>query len=126
MAFTNLRAKQQNGKKGRAILYEDKLKLADYLCPNDILNLEDQMKIFQVRSETNSIPANIGNPGPCPMNCGEILENPHILNCKNIEETFESYDKLINGNLNEMKKALIAWRKNKAIIEQKTTLDSVY
>ena len=43
LAFTNLRAKQQNGKKGRAILYEDKLKMADYLCPNDILNLQDQI-----------------------------------------------------------------------------------
>ena len=53
LAFTNLRAKQQNGKKGRALIYEDKLKMADYLCPNDKLNLEDQIEIFQVRSETN-------------------------------------------------------------------------
>ena len=60
------------------------------------------------------------------MSCGEILENPHILTCKNIEETSESYEMLINGNLNEMKKALIAWRRNFAIIEQKTTLESVY
>jgi hypothetical protein len=126
LAFTNLIAKQQNGKKGRALIYEDKLKMADYLSPNDILNLEDQIEIFQVRSETNSIPANIGNPGPCPMSCGEILQNPHILTCKNIEETSESYEMLINGNLNEMKKALIAWRRNLTIIEQKTTLDSVY
>ena len=93
--------------------------MADYLCPIDIVNHEDLIKIFQVRSETNSIPANIGNPGPCPMSCGEILENRHILTCKNIEETSESYEMLMNGNLK-------AWRTFLAIIEQKTMLDSVY
>ena len=100
--------------------------MADYLCPNGILNLEDQILIFQVRSETNPIPANIGNPGPCPMNCGEVLENPHILNCKKMENISQTYELLINGNLNEKKMALVAWRRNIAIIEKKTTLDSIY
>ena len=74
LAFRNLKSKQVNGKKGRTIVYEDKLKMAEYLWPNNILNLEEQRLIFQIRSEINPIPANLGNPGQCPKNCEELFE----------------------------------------------------
>ena len=127
LAFRNLKYKQVNGKKGRTIVYEDKLKMAEYLWPNNILNLEEQRLIFQIRSEINPIPANLGNPGQCPTNCGELFENPHILVCKNINESpTETYEMLINGNLNEKKKAVTAWMKNMKIFEEKSALDSIF
>ena len=90
--------------------------MAEYLWPNNIRNLEEQRLIFQIRSEINPIPANLGNPGQCPTNCGELFENHHILVCKNINESpTETYKMLINGNLNEKKKAVTAWMKNMKI-----------
>ena len=66
------------GKKGRAIKY-DNLKLADYLCPNNILDLEEQRLLFHIRSETNSNPENVGRTEACQLICGEHYENHHIL-----------------------------------------------
>ena len=101
--------------------------MADYLCPNNQLLVEDQILLFQIRTEINPLPANRGNPGPCPMNCQEILNNKHFFECvalNNCEKI--KYEELINGNINQMKDGLIIWRKNSEILEERMALDSVF
>ena len=101
--------------------------MADYLCPNSILNLEEQWLLFQIISETNSIPANVGGTEPCPLNCGEHFENHHILIYKNMNKpSSETYELLLNGNLIEMKKALLAWTENMKTIKSQIALDSMF
>ena len=54
-----------------------------------------------------------GNSGSCFTNCGQILENCHILVCPKLNEgSSYSYEKLTNGSLFEMKEALTVWREN--------------
>ena len=78
-AFFELKRKQENGSKGRTIRYGKSLAMADYLCPNNHLSVQDQRDIFHIRSRTNPLPANKGNPMLCV--CGEEQENNHILLC---------------------------------------------
>ena len=113
--------------KGNAIIYQDQLEMADYLYPNDKITLAEQRLIFQIRCEINPLPANKGNPGPCPMSdCQEMLNNPHIFQCLALKtkEIFDYHD-LINGNLNQMKQGLQIWNENMEKLEDKLALDSV-
>ena len=92
-----------------------------------MLSLEDQRDIFRIQAEVNPIPANRGNPGSCFTNCGQILENSHILVCPKLNEgSSNSYEKLSNGNLHEMKEALTVWRENMKKLEEINPLDSVF
>ena len=87
--------------------------MADYLQPNQILSLEDQRYMFRIRTEGNPIPANRGNPGRCFTNCGQILENGHILVCpKSNEGSSYSYEKLTNDHIYEIKEVSTVWREN--------------
>ena len=127
-AFQCLIQKKEKGKKGNILKYKNQLQMADYSCPNIFLDLEDQRLLFQIRSETNQLPANKGNPGPCPMDCGSLLlNNPHILQCS-VLNTGEkcTYKGLVNENLMQMKKNLTIWRINMEKIEEMTALDSAY
>ena len=128
-AFKYLTEKQKKGKKGRNIMYHNQLEMACYLNPNNQLNLEDQRLIFQIRCEINPLPANKGNPGPCPMNdCQEILNNAHIFQCETLRgqnQGFE-YGELINGNLNQIREGVKIWRTNMEKLEEKLALDSVF
>ena len=49
--------------------------MANYLCPNSHLTVQDQRNIFQIRSMTNPLSSNRGDPKPCSTGCEEILEN---------------------------------------------------
>ena len=60
-AFKALIHKRDNGKKGKNIQYGGQLEMADYLCPNSQLTVEDQKEIFQIRSMTNPLPSNQGD-----------------------------------------------------------------
>ena len=96
--------------------------MADYLCPNNHLSVQDQRDIFQIRSRTNPLPANKGNPMLCM--CGEEQENNHILQCditnpgKKIQ-----LDVLINGSLLEMKTTLPQWRESIENLEILNSMD---
>ena len=128
LAFKCLIQKKEKGKKGNILKYKNQLQMADYLCPNNFLDIDDQRLLFQIRSETNQLPANKGNPGPCPLDCGSLLlNNPHILQCSvmNTDEKY-SYEGLVNGNLVQMKENLVIWRENMEKIEEMTALDLVY
>ena len=127
LAWNNLREKQKRGNKRKYIEYADQLQMADYLHPNRILNLEDQILIFQIRSETNPLSSNHGEPGPCPMKCGNILENPHILMCRILNQEVQTeYILFLNGNLNQLKLNLAKWRRNVEKMEEQIALDSLF
>ena len=124
-AFFELRQRQENGNKGRNLLYEDKFQMPDYLCPNDQCSVEDQRILFQIRSRTNPIPAR-GSPHLCSTGCGEFFENSHVLTCEvlNQESKFD-LNSLINGSLNEMRICLKQWKENMKNIEAIDSMDSL-
>ena len=99
--------------------------MADYLCPNNQLSVEDQRIVFQIRSRTNPIQANIGKTQLCPTGCGNFLENPNILSCEilNPESKFDM-NNLLNGSLNEIRISLIQWKENMKKIERIYSMDS--
>ena len=55
--------------------------MADYLCPNSQLTVEDQKEVFQIRSMTNPLPSNRRDPILCSTGCGLMMENLHIYLC---------------------------------------------
>ena len=46
IAYTALLSKKDNGSKGRSLKYGDSLQMADYLCPNTVISVEEQRQIF--------------------------------------------------------------------------------
>ena len=44
------------GEKGKYIKYASSLEMADFLCPNSQLNVQDQKDNFQIRSIMNPLP----------------------------------------------------------------------
>ena len=124
-AFFELRQRQENGNKGRNLLYEDKFQMPDYLCPNDQCSVEDQRILFQIRSRTNPIPAR-GSPHLCSTGCGEFFENSHVLTCEVLkQESKFDLNSLINGSLNEMRTCLKQWKENLKNIEAIDSMDSL-
>jgi hypothetical protein len=122
-AFSDLISKRNKGSKGRYLSYEAKLEMSDYLCPNNQLTVDDQRLIFQIRNQSNPLPANRGDPQPCFRGCGEIQDNCHIVECSLLDkEERRDYNLIINGTFNEMKNNLEQWKKNLNIIE---AMDSV-
>ena len=125
-AFYELIHKKEKGSKGSTLKYGQKLQMADYLCPNNQLTVDEQVQIFQIRSHTNPLPSNRGQVVPCPTGCGETLNNSHILQCVVLnQEEQASIEKLINGDIYEMKKTLITWNQNIQKIEEITSQDSI-
>ena len=118
--------KKEKGSKGLSLKYEEKLQMANYLCPNGVLSVAEQRRLFETRSRVNPLPANKGETSLCPTGCGHLLDNEHILNCwiLNPEEQY-SIDSLINGNIHEMKKFLQKWNRNVKNIEEITSPDSI-
>ena len=100
--------------------------MADYLCPNSQLTVQDQKDIFQIRSMTNPLPANRGDPKPCSIGCGDLMENPHIYLCPVLnEEPQGDINRLLNGTLNEMKLPLQQWRENMKKVDYFYSMDSI-
>ena len=96
--------------------------MADYLSPNNQLSVQDQRDLFQIRSRTNSLPANKGTPLPCV--CGADQDNYHILQCDIINpgEKIEIED-FINGSLSNMKTTLCQWRESMENLEILNSMD---
>ena len=57
--------KKEKGSKGFTLKYGKSLSMADYLCPNNKLSVEDQKQINQIRSQINAIPSNRGEKTFC-------------------------------------------------------------
>ena len=112
-AFAYLNEKQKKGSKGREIKYTS-LEMADYLLPQAHMSLKDQRELFSVRCHTNDLGANRGIMEYCETECGEILNNSHIFQCRisNTKEEKWDLDKVLNGYIIEMKRHLQTWRNN--------------
>ena len=124
-AFQQLITKKENGSKGSTLRYGKGLQMAEYLCPNDQLSVEDQRQIFQIRSQINPLPSNRGKTSYCVTGCGEVLNNSHTLRCKILNQGEESsIEDLINGDINTMKKLLLKWNQRMKMFEELSTLDS--
>ena len=77
------------------------------------LSVDDQIQIFQIQSQINPLPSNKGMVVSCPTGCGETMKNSHIFQSVVLNpEEQTSIEKLINGNIYEMKKTLIRWNQN--------------
>ena len=61
----------------------------------------------------NDLPANRGIVEQCPTQCGQILNNDHILCCPVLNDG-RKYDmnNILNGSVNEKLEILHIWRKN--------------
>ena len=46
IAYTALISKKDNGSKGCSLKCGDSLQMADYLCPNTVISVEEQIPIF--------------------------------------------------------------------------------
>ena len=83
--------------------------MADYLCPNKKLSVQDQHDLFAFRCKMNQLPSNYGNNTLCETNCGAVLTNSHLLNCKVLNEdenhSFNIYE-IYNGSLNSKERVL--------------------
>ena len=123
-AFKQLIIKKEKGSKGSTLKYGKGLEMAEYLCPNNQLSVEDQRQIFQIRSQINPLASNRGETSICVTGCGEILENSHILKCKVLNNGEEnSLQELINGDIHSIRNSLIKWKQSMKIIEELSTLD---
>ena len=100
--------------------------MTDYLCPNNLLSIEEQREIFQIRSQTNTLPANRGDPQLCPTGCGRILDNPHIVQCPEIITHFVgNYNLILNGTLQEKKNMLNQFKDSLKKIDIIDSTDSI-
>ena len=125
VAFSELLKKKERGNKGSSLIYGQQLQMADYLCPNNQLSVSEQIQIFHIRSQINPLPSNKGLSVPCATGCGEIMNNSHILQCSVINPKEQlSLQKLINGDIYEMKKTLDQWNNNMNEFEKITPQDS--
>ena len=121
-AFNQLIKKKNTGSKGRHITFSTGFEMSDYLCPNNLLCVEEQRLLFQIRSQTNDLPANKGDPQPCLTGCGGILDNPHIVRCPIInKEAIGNYNLLLNGTLIEKKRMLKHWEDS---LQKTNSIDS--
>ena len=81
IAYSELIQKKENGSKGSKLKYGPKLQMAEYLCPNKHLSVDDQVQIFQICSQINPLLANNRECVPCVTGCREIMNNFNIFQC---------------------------------------------
>ena len=111
-AFQYLSEKQENGKKGKLIIYKQ-LQMADYLLPDCTLSVSDKIQLFAIRCEMNDLPNNFGKTDICEICFSEPMNNQHLLNCfvlNNGEHSQLTYEQILNGNIDE--KTLVLKKKN--------------
>ena len=127
-AFDYLHKKQEAGSKGRNLHYTKKLEMANCLCPNNYLSVENQRQIFEIRSRSNPLPSNRGVIQHCNTGCGEIMNNSHVFQCDVLNQDKQqdyNIEMLTNGSLEEMKSALNIWNENMNKLKIIASLDLV-
>ena len=130
-AFEDLIKKQKSMKKGSEIKY-NYLQCQSYLQPHSNISVEDQRLLFSLRVRMNKIPFNFpGNKENvnCETNCGNILNNEHILICEILNEGNShnlKYEHIFNGTLNQQIEVLYKIKLNlsrrEQIITQRSSL----
>ena len=106
----------RRGSKGREINYS-KLKMADYMYPNDHLTITEQRSIFAIRNRmVAEVPANFcsneNNRHRCI--CKEKEDLQHIYNCKilNKDELKIEFEEIFNENLAKQKMIMKRFEEN--------------
>ena len=99
--------------------------MADYLLPNNILKLEEQREIFEIRARTNSIPSNWGKQTLCETGCSQLLNNDHILTCEILnEKSTTDINYIYNGSIAEKFTTLNTFKRNMRRRKMYLPLDS--
>ena len=103
----------KRGSKGKEIKY-DRIQMAQYLLPNDQLEVKEQRKIFEMRNKMTNIPDNFSTKSEMKCICGEIERMEHIYNCKFLDSEKQKikYEKIYQGNVNDMKMIVKQFEKN--------------
>ena len=112
-AFNYLCKKQQKGKRGKYIKYEQ-IQMADYLLPESCASLQEKIYIFSLRVEMNDRPYNFGQKEFCKLGCQDLLTNEHILICLHLNQLNceAQYHQLLNGSVEEKIEVLNIFKKN--------------
>ena len=86
LALSELISRQKKGEKRKSIEYNS-FNMAEYLLPESNLTVTEKVQIFVLRSEMNENPCNFGGKIQCQMDCSQVQDNEHILNCHVLEES---------------------------------------
>ena len=95
--------------KGSEIKY-DGIETAEYLMPNNILNIEEKRKIFSIRNKMLKIPSNFisrdKNTNTCICNEKEDME--HIYNCEYLNRKTPEvrFEEIFRDKISKQKKIL--------------------
>ena len=118
IAFSKLTQRQQEGEKGKTIVYSS-LGMADYLQPESKLTVREKIEMFALRCQMNENPFNFGEHINCQMGCSQLQENEHILNCPllNKHEDQITIEDIRNGSLNRKFLFLRRFNENKNQVE---------
>ena len=97
---------KKKGKKGSEIEVKS-LKMSEYLLPNDVLTIEEQRNIFEIRNKMSNIPSNFKTEKDSTVKCicGEKESMKHIYICKQIKRTEQviHYEEVHRDNLKHLK-----------------------
>ena len=85
----------KQGSKGKKIEY-DQIKMAQYLLPNNQLEVKEQRKCFEIRNKMTNIPNIFSRKNDLKCLCGQPENMEHVYNCKflNSEEVNTKYEKI--------------------------------
>ena len=93
-----------------------RLTMQDYLRPNHVLTLKEQIEIFSYRSKMNEFNFNFkGLKDEESCVCTIKLSNPHIFQCRILNEFKDhelKYEDILNGTLHQQKNILNTMKKN--------------
>ena len=119
IAFLKLTQRQQEGEKGKTIVYNS-LGMADYLQPESKLTVREKIEMFALRCQMNENPFNFGEHINCQMGCSQLQENEHILNCPllNEHEDQMNIEDIRNGSLNRKIEVLRRFNENNNRMKQ--------
>ena len=105
----------RRGEKGKEIQYKE-IEMAEYLLPNNSLNIENKRTIFSIRNRMVQISANFSsqekNISKCW--CGENIDMLHIYECKyfEVKEPIETYEKIFYGTIFQQITVFDRFKKN--------------
>ena len=103
----------KRGSKGKEIEY-DKIRMAQYLQPNNQLEVKEQMKIFEIRNRMTNIPNNFSRKNDVKCHCGQPENMEHVYNCKFLssEEVNVKFKKIYEENVDDLKTILKRFEQN--------------
>ena len=94
----------RRGSKGKEIEYKS-IQMSQYLQPNNVLEISEQKKIFEVRNKMTIIPANFSGSKENKCVCLQKENMEHIYHCRklNANDMEVKYENIYKGNVENMK-----------------------